>query len=788
MSRGLRFRPARIPGWTLRHPLLVWCGTLGLAVAAFHLALPRLEWRFSLRELFQVGHPAREAYDRFQWAFELGPKTMVYFHGPGVFSPAFLAEMVEFSARLRAIPGTRQVFSAVDLVEPGQQGEFTRLRRILRPEVTGDPARLAATLAAPPFTERWHGLLYDRSLSAFAVSVTPPEEDQDPFATRAWLARIRSEAEAAAAATGTEAVLAGDFFVHQEVRRAAIENQIRLTRVSALLQGALVWLMFGSPWVALQLLLVLGLSILFAFAMLAVFGIPLNMMSASFAVLILTIGTSDLIHMLGRYASYRRRYGRPGAALRSVVRGGFPVFLNTVTTSGCVLVGATTELSVVRQFSLALAVGCWSAWAVTVLLAPTLFVSSGIDGESGLFFRIQHRLERSLEGGLGRLLRRAWLLPAWIVLTGVALWAAGRLEIDSNWYRYFRPGTPVADSLEFCAAKGFPVSMVDLTVPTGVPLAEALADPALGRDLALLEAEVLATPGVTGVFGMRAQTAEIEDAVGKLRVPEGLAPVWAEARRNALRRDFLAADAYAAWYSDRTYRTRLLATSTLESSRQFHAMAEDLRRRVAGLRFERLDGSALDVEGQAVYWAATMDSIPRTFLSSLGGSVALVALCFWWICGSFRLAILAIIPNVVPLFFMFAAARWAGITLNETVCLVTALAEGIAVDDTVHFLYHYSRARDRGRSAADSVAETFHESGAAIVVTASLFATGFGVCLLADVAPLRQMGFCLVVSVVVAAVAELVLVPALLLGRSAGTGEPTPEAPAPAAPEAGPAP
>lgn len=747
----------------LRHERWAWgVLALGLLVATV-VVLPRMETRFAFRDLFSVGHPARDAYDAFEEAFDLGSRVVLHFHGPGVFGAPFLRDAEALGNRLRHLPGTRGVLSPLDLLEPKLSGNHQLLSRILREEVLADPARLAARLGREPFPDAWAGLLHDRPLTTWMMVVTPPRDDSDPRASRRWVEEVLRDARATARAHGVEVYPGGYRFLHHEVRRVGMESQLRLTLAAFALLIPLFWILFGRLVVGLQVIAILGLSVVFGYAAMAGLGLPLTFLSVNLAVMVVVIGTADLVHIAGSYATHRRLHDPTGAALRAARETALPVFLTSVTTSACLLVTAATPLDQLRTFSLSLAVGVMVTWVLAVVYGPLLLRRSGIEPHRGAYGGLVIGLQDLLRPVVESARVRAVLQGAFAVLTLAALVLVAGQRVDSNAFRYFGPNTPVARTLEFLGRRGLAVSQVDLTLPYAGTLRDALGSHELERDLERIEAAVRNQRGVLGVDHLFTLYRPMKRAIDLLEYPPEIAPEWHGPRRAALLRQHVALGSFDRYFSTRIRELRVVVRTELESTSDLTGLREAIVRDVAALDLAVLDPGGLVVTGQMHYWSAIVAELPRTFLRNVLGGLGIVGLFFLVLTRSPRLAAVALVPNVIPVLVMFGFGRLAGIPMNENLCFVVALAIGIAVDDTLHFLFHFRRARARGRSRPAAVRETLRVAGAPILVTSLLLVGGFALCLTSPVAPIWQMGVLLLLAIASALAADLVLLPALLL-------------------------
>ena len=130
---------------------------------------------------------------------------------------------------------------------------------------------------------------------------------------------------------------------------------------------------------------------------------------------------------------------------------------------------------------------------------------------------------------------------------------------------------------------------------------------------------------------------------------------------------------------------------------------------------------------------------------------------------SLRLGLISIVPNLVPAVLGFGV--W-GLTVGQvglSLSVVVAMTIGIVVDDTVHFLAKYRRARrEYGLSPEDAVRQTFDTAGRALFTTTVVLVAGFLILLFSPFVPTAQVGVLTAMIIAFALIADLTLLPALL--------------------------
>jgi predicted RND superfamily exporter protein len=150
----------------------------------------------------------------------------------------------------------------------------------------------------------------------------------------------------------------------------------------------------------------------------------------------------------------------------------------------------------------------------------------------------------------------------------------------------------------------------------------------------------------------------------------------------------------------------------------------------------------------------------------LGTTIALILISIILVFAlrSVKIGLLSLIPNLVPAALAFGAWGIAVGQVGLALSIVTGMTLGIVVDDTVHFMSKYLRARrEKGLDAQDAVRYAFDTVGLALVVTSMVLIAGFLVLTFSAFALNSDMAFMTAVTIVFAIVADFLLLPPLLM-------------------------
>ncbi len=130
--------------------------------------------------------------------------------------------------------------------------------------------------------------------------------------------------------------------------------------------------------------------------------------------------------------------------------------------------------------------------------------------------------------------------------------------------------------------------------------------------------------------------------------------------------------------------------------------------------------------------------------------------------GNIRLGLLSMIPNLTPILMVLGFMGWVGIPLDLFTILIASIAIGLAVDDTVHFMYNFKRYYEKLGDLREAVKHTLHTAGRAMLTTSIVLSIGFFIFTFASMNNLFNFGVLTGVAILLALMADLFLAPALM--------------------------
>jgi predicted RND superfamily exporter protein len=129
---------------------------------------------------------------------------------------------------------------------------------------------------------------------------------------------------------------------------------------------------------------------------------------------------------------------------------------------------------------------------------------------------------------------------------------------------------------------------------------------------------------------------------------------------------------------------------------------------------------------------------------------------------SWKFGLLSIAPNLIPVLAVFGVMGWLGISLNVATVMVASVALGVVDDDTIHFISRYRRETRGGATTDEAIEIATTEEGRAALTTAIINCCAFAVLMLSEYRPSAWFGGLLALTMVMAFLAEVFMLPAMI--------------------------
>ena len=172
----------------------------------------------------------------------------------------------------------------------------------------------------------------------------------------------------------------------------------------------------------------------------------------------------------------------------------------------------------------------------------------------------------------------------------------------------------------------------------------------------------------------------------------------------------------------------------------------------------------VEITGKALLFLKGTKYLIKNLILSLSLAIILIALFMAFLFRSFKMIIISLIPNLLPLIITAGVMGFTGIPLKPSTILVFSIAFGISVDDTIHFLAKYRQELiANGWRIKKAVYSALRETGISMFYTSIVLFFGFSVFMTSNFGGTQALGGLVAVTLLMAMLANLILLPSLLI-------------------------
>ena len=753
---------ARFAEWVVAHPWRVILASLFLVAAAAGGIL-RLGFSGDYRIFFDEDNPQLLALEALEDTYGKN-ENVVFLIVPedgDATSQTALSAAVWLTEAAWQTPWSRRVDSLTNFQYTTADGDDLYVRNLVDPQQLADPqarSRIRAVALADPRVEG-SILATGGDVSVVNVTVELPEGDQlEAVAEVAGFARgIAAQAEEQFA--GIDIRVVGTVMVNQTFLEASVDSQMIFLPTSLAIMAVILGILIRG-WAGVAATgIVIVFSILASIGLGGWAGLPFSPPIAPAPTIVLMIVVANCVHLLVTLQQ-RMRAGdsRRGAIAESVKMILHPVFLASLTTALGFLSMNFSEVPPYRHLGNFVAFGIGMSFLLSVTFLPAML--SLLPVRAGSDRRLTGPLMNFMAGFALR--HRKALLWGWVAVIIAMILAIPRNELNDVLVHFFDESVEFRRDTDFMDERLSGNTVLDYSLEAsgadGVTDPEFLAEVSDFAEWFREQPSVRHVSVITDTFRQLNQSMHGDDPA-YYRIPESqeLAAQYLLLYELSLPQGLdlnnqidTVRSATRMTVSSRT----LYSQDLLDLNARAEAWLEENAPKIAGV----------NSSGPSALFAYIGQRNIRAML--LGTMVVLVAISAILLAAlrSLRLGLVSIVPNLLPAVMGFGV--W-GLTVGQvglSLSVVVAMTIGIVVDDTVHFLTKYQRARrEYGQGPEQAVRYAFETAGRALFTTTAVLVAGFLIFAFSPFLPTAQVGVLTALIIGFALIADLSLLPALLL-------------------------
>lgn len=717
------------------------------------------------RIFFSHDNPQLLAFENLQNTYTKNDNVL-FVLAPGggkVFTPEVLEIVRKLTTDAWQIPYSLRVDSITNFQHTQAEGDDLIVSDLVENPTTLDEAQLARIRAIALQEPRLLHSLIAPTADVTGVNVTIQLPGKDQAKEVPEVARFVEEMARNLRVLHPELTvhLTGMTMMNNAFPASAKRDMATLIPLMFLVVILTLGMIMRSLYATLATVLVILFSIITAMGLTGWVGIALTGPSSSAPTIILTMAVADSVHILVSFLFVLRKKGdndRKRAMAESLRINFHPVFLTTATTAVGFLSMNFGDVPPFRDLGNIVTMGVIAAYVYSITLLPALMIVLPVRAAVAT-----NETSRAMDRFADFVIkRRSGLLWGMSLLVIVLIGFIPNNELNDEFVKYFSRNIDFRVATDFSSERLTGIYRIDYSLESGSP--NGVADPKFLEHVEAFAQWYRQQPETNHVN-------TLSDTFKRLnRNMHGDDPEW---YRLPEARD-LAAQYLLLYEMSLPYGLDLNNQINQDkSATRFSVTVQNLSTNDFLALVDRADGwmqanlpPSMQVEAASpsVMFAHIGQRNIRSML--VGTTIALVLISFILIVSlrSLKIGLISLIPNLVPVAMAFGL--W-GILVGEVglaLSIVAGITLGIVVDDTVHFLSKYLRARrEENLSPEEAVRYAFHTVGSALVTTSIILICGFFVLTFSDFKLNSGMGLLTAITILFALVADFLLLPPILM-------------------------
>lgn len=736
----------------LLHVLILGC--IALITAFFLSRLPLLGFDYDFEALFPNENEELKHYEAYRQTFEYDNEFVLIAieNKGGLFRKSFLYRIDRLYETLKQLPGVKQVQSPTRLSRFNLGGIVPLKTPLMHLD---DEARYQEDSAYIYSDPNLIGAFFAEDAGSLCLFVKTEE----------GLSKAKSDhlasniVQALASFPAEEVHYAGRIFAQQVYLEQLQREFVLFLLLAFLFVLVLLWFSFRSVYGTLVPITVVIVSVIWTLGLMQLFGKSIDLMCSMLPTMIFVAGMSDVSHYFSAYTEERKKGIDTSSIFSKIKREvAYPTFLTLLTTVIGFLSLLFSSIQPVRDFGIYTSVGVSIAYLLTYTFLPSLLQ----------LFPPRRHIEKNsepskrpftMQKGIHLVFRnQKKIVFISVLILVVSFIGMSKLRVNNALledlsdkvkvkrdFNYFDEHYSGARPFELdLRIKNSTKTVWDYPMVLHIHRLDSFIKKEYGAGFVLSAANVVNSLN-QHLFESKATFPSEADY-------QSLRPLLEKNKKN---KDLLRL------VSEDGRHTRISAKCRDIGSEKVNALNEKL---ITFIRSTGIENDfAVTITGAAHLIDRNNAYMVENMLQGFAFSIALIAVLTFLVHRSWKMVLVFLLPNLIPLLVVSGFMGLTGIELKSATALVFSIAFGIATDDTIHFISRLKIELQKGKTLLYAFKRTYLETGKPIVLTTFILMGGFVTLMLSNFQSIYYFGLLICITIFIALLADLFLLPVLLL-------------------------
>lgn len=764
LTQGFWAKTARI---ILRNRILI---LLCIAAVTVFLGMQWQNMQFSNSpaNLLPDDHPVNQEYRSFLSQFgEEGNAVVFAVRDSALFKPTNFNRWNKFSKQLGAFPEVDFVLSTdnlQELIKDNDKQEF-----VMQPLVKKQPETIQEvdSIVQHLFNDLpfYDNLIYNKKSSTIRTVMYMDKDIintsvRKDFVLKDMMQLVnRFEKE-----TGLDVRISGMPYVRTMNSQNIIDEIGKFILAALGVTSLIFFFFFRSIRATFISMCVVIIGVMWAFGILGLLQYEITVLTALIPPLIIVIGIPNCIFLINKYQQEVKKHGNQALSLQRVIsKIGNATLMTNVTTASGFATFIITDSKLLKEFGIVASINIIGIFIISLLIIPIVYSFMSLPKTKHLKHLNKKWIDAFVNWMEG-IVRKQRISVYIVSISLLVLSIIGIYQIDIS-------GSPIEDmpknadffkDIRFFEEEFDGIMPVEIVIDTKTP--KGVLKPATLKRIDRLgqvvdEIPELSKP-VSVVNLVKYSKQAFYNGIPKyyqLPTSQENTFIMDVARKSSDNSDLLKS------FVDSTGQTARMTTFMRDVNTERMEEIEQILLDNITKIFPK-ERYTVYMTGSALIFLKGTKYLVKNLIMSLALAIGLIALFMAYLFRSFRMIIISLIPNLLPLIVTAGIMGFVGVPIKPSTILVFSIAFGISVDDTIHFLAKYRQELTASKWRIEkSVYAALRETGVSMFYTSIVLFFGFSVFVISNFGGTVALGALVSATLLFAMLANLILLPSLLI-------------------------
>ena len=727
----------------------------------------QVQYSYEFLPLLPEDDPIYTEYQEFLGHFgQEGNVMVVGFQCNSLFQLENYNAFYDLYGQLKKIQGVEQVVSILQARnmkknETSNSFEFkpvTSQRYKTQEEVDA----VAKELASLPFYRK---LFYNDNNKTHLMALTLNKQLLDKASRIDLISSIEDVVNPFAEQIGVDVHYSGLPYIRTK-STVKTKAEVEMFIILAMGVTAFIMLLFFRSFSAMfYSMLVVGIGVVWAIGTLVLLGFKITILTALIPPLIIVIGIPNCIFLINKYHHEFKLHGNKIKAMTRVIQKvGNATFMTNATTAAGFATFVITQTQMLVEFGIVASINILLVFFISLIVIPSIYSFLPTPKERHL-----SHLERAWMNKLSLWMEKVVLnhrnivYISTILLLVFACYGISKIETTGNIVDDIPKDDPISVDLDFFEQNFAGVMPFEVMVNTrkinGVSKSSTL------KRIQKLENVLAQYPEISNTSSI-ADLAKFSKQAYYNGNPDYYSLPSSQEKNFILKyaKNTMgdSTDIFNSFIDSTKSIARITARMKDIGTKQMRVLRDSIKPKIDSIfNPEKYDVS---ITGTSILFLEGTTYLVKNLFSSLLLAISLIAILMAWMFSSSRMVVVSLLPNLIPLVLTGALMGYFNISIKPSTILVFSIAFGISIDDTIHFLAKYRQELKANHwNIKHAVMNALKETGVSMFYTSIVLFFGFSIFIASDFGGTVALGLLVSVTLLFAMMANLLLLPSLLL-------------------------